>query len=105
MKKLITALFGFALVCFSADAVERKIGFTASVTDVESTGTETLKTSSKKSSTSVDESVVGPSIFFEVTNDAGLGIGIDFVPGDAELGNKSKAKVASQQDVALQSAG
>ena len=98
MKKLITAIFGFAIICFSADAVERKIGFTAALTDFESTGTETLKSSGNKTSTTIDESVVVPSLFFEVSSDAGLGIGIDFVPGDADLGSKSKAKVDTDTD-------
>ena len=33
MKKLITSIFGFVLICFSANAVEKKIGFTAALTD------------------------------------------------------------------------
>ena len=53
MKKLITAIFGFALICFSADAVERKIGLTAALTDFESSGTETMKSNSDKTSTDI----------------------------------------------------
>ena len=98
MKKLITAIFGFALICFSADAVERKIGLTAALTDFESTGTETMKSNSDKTSAEVSESVVVPSLFFEITSDAGLGIGIDFIPSEAELGSRSKTKVDVDTD-------
>ena len=98
MKKLITAIFGFALISFSADAVERKIGFTAALTDFESSGTETMKSNSDKTSTDISETVIVPSIFLEISTDAGLGIGIDYVPVDAEIGNKSKTKVDIDTD-------
>ena len=105
MKKLITAIFGFALISFSADAVERKIGLTAALTDFESSGTETMKSSSDKTSTDISESVVVPSLFFEITSDAGLGIGIDFIPSEAELGSRSKAKVDIDTDDKADNAG
>ena len=105
MKKLITAIFGFALISFSADAIERKIGFTAALTDFESSGTETMKSNSDKTATDISETAVVPSLFFEISNDAGLGIGLDFVPGDAELGSKSKTKVDIDTDDAEDNGG
>ena len=105
MKKLITSIFGLVLICFSANAVERKIGLTAALTDFESSVTETLKSSSNKTSADVSEQVIVPSLFFEITNDSGLGIGIDFVPADAELGSKSKAKTDKDTDDTEDNAG
>ncbi len=105
MKKLITAIFGFALVCFSAEAATKKIGFTAAITDFESSGTETLKSSSNKTSTDVSEIVFVPSIFFEVTNDRGVGIGLDYVPADAEIGSKSKTKTDTDTDDSSDTSG
>ena len=105
MKKLITSIFGLVLICFSANAVERKIGFTAALTDFESSGTETLKSSSNKTSADVSEQVIVPSLFFEITNNSGLGIGLDFVPVDAELGSKQKAKVDTDTDDSSDTAG
>ena len=105
MKKLITAIFGFALISFSADAVERKIGITAALTDFESTGTETMKSNSDKTSTDISETVIVPSLFLEISTDAGLGIGIDYVPADAEIGNKSKTKVDIDTDDAADNGG
>ena len=67
MKKLITAIFGFALISFSANAVEKKIGFTAALTDFETSGTETVKSSGDKTSTDVSEKVIVPSLFFEIS--------------------------------------
>jgi len=105
MKKLLTIVFGFVLVCFSVNAIEKKIGFTAALTDFESSGTETLKSSSNKTSADVSEQVIVPSLFFEITNDSGLGIGLDFVPGDADLGSKQKAKVDTDTDDKSDTAG
>ena len=105
MKKLLTIVFGFVLVCFSVNAIEKKIGFTAALTDFESSGTETLKSSSNKTSADVSEQVIVPSLFFEITNDSGLGIGLDFVPGGADLGSKQKAKVDTDTDDASDTAG
>jgi len=105
MKKLFTAIFGFALICFSAEAASKKMGFTAAITDFETSGTETLKSSSNKTSTDVSEVVVVPSLFFEVTNDRGVGLGIDFIPADAEIGNKSKTKTDTDTDDAADNSG
>ena len=105
MKKLLTSIFGLVLISFSANAVERKIGFTAALTDFESSGTETLKSSSNKTSADVSEQVIVPSLFFEITNNSGLGIGLDFVPVDAELGSKQKAKVDTDTDDTEDNAG
>lgn len=104
MKKLLTGIFGFVLVCFSANA-DKKIGFTAAISAFDTSGTETLKSSSNKTSTDVSETVIVPSIFFELSNDNGVGIGIDYVPVDAEIGNKSKAKVDTDTDDASDTSG
>ena len=98
MKKLITSIFGFVLICFSANSVERKIGVTAAFTNFESSGTETMKSNGDKTSADVSESVIVPSLFFEITSDAGLGIGVDFIPSDADIGSKSKTKVDIDTD-------
>ena len=68
MKKLLTAIFGFVLVCFSANA-DKKIGLTAAISAFDTSGTETLKSSSNKTSTDVSETVIVPSIFFELANE------------------------------------
>ena len=66
MKKLITAIFAFTLVCFSANA-EVRVGITAAFSDFESTGTETLKSSSNKTSTSVEEGQFPQNLTIEYT--------------------------------------
>ena len=107
MKKLLTAMFGFALICFSAEAVERKIGFTASFSDFESTGTETLKSSSNyKTSTEVESQLSYHQYFSKlVMTQVEKFLGIDIIPGDADLGSKSKTKTDTDTDDASDTSG
>ena len=105
MKKIILAISVLSLVSFSANAIERKIGVTAALSNFDTTGTETLKSSSNKTSTDVSETVIVPSIFFEVSNDNGVGIGLDYVPAEAELGSKSKTKTDTDTDDASDTSG
>ena len=105
MKKIILAISVLSLVSFSANAIERKIGVTAALSNFDTSGTETLKSSSNKTSTDVSETVIVPSIFFEVSNDNGVGIGLDYVPAEAELGSKSKTKTDTDTDDASDTSG
>ena len=105
MKKLILAISVLSLVSLSANAIERKIGVTAALSNFDTTGTETLKSSSNKTSTDVSETVIVPSIFFEVSNDNGVGIGLDYVPAEAELGSESKTKTDTDTDDASDTSG
>ena len=105
MKKIILAISVLSLVSFSASAIERKIGVTAALSNFDTTGTETLKSSSNKTSTDVSETVIVPSIFFEVSNDNGVGIGLDYVPAEAELGSESKTKTDTDTDDASDTSG
>ncbi len=84
LKVALISLFSFALA--SAASAEYRIGVSAQYHMFETTGTETLRQSSNTTRTSVDEKVVVPSLFLEVVSDAGLGIGVDYVPV-AELGS------------------
>ena len=85
MKKLIALVCASMLIAFTAHA-EKRIGVSAAYTMFDSSGTETTKSSGEKNSTSKEEDVVVPSIFFEIANDRGLALGVDYVPADAELG-------------------
>lgn len=69
-----------------ASAAEKRIGLSANFMDLETVGSETLRQSSNVTKASKDEDAVVPSIFVEVVNDSGLGIGLDYVPV-AELGS------------------
>jgi len=50
-----------------------------------------LKDSSKKASKTVDDNTIIPSIFFELAADNGFGLGIEHVPGSADIGTGSRS--------------
>ena len=92
MKKLTIIATSIMLLAFTnVSAVEKRIGLAAGFTNVEGSGTETLKDSSKKASKTVDDNTIIPSIFFELAADNGFGLGIEHVPGSADIGTGSRA--------------
>ena len=91
MKKLLIITASILLAFTNANAVEKRIGIAAGLTNVEGDGTETLKDSSKKASKTVDDTTVIPSIFLELAADNGFGLGIEHVPGSADIGTGSRA--------------
>ena len=104
MKKVLTSLF--AVLFFTASAyAEKRIGISGAITMFTSDGTETVKSSAEKNSKSHDETVVVPSIFVELVNDNGLGIGIDFIPAEAELGSATNSRADTDTDDASDTAG
>jgi hypothetical protein len=90
MKKLLIITASILLAFTNANAVEKRIGLSLGQTDVEASGTETLKDSSKKATKSVEETTVIPSIFFELAADNGFGLGIEHVPGTADIHTESR---------------
>ena len=87
MKKI---LLGLATLLFlSANALAGvNIGVSGAFTALETDGTETTKSSSEKNNGSKDENVVVPSLFIEFqAGDGGIALGVDYVPGEAELGS------------------
>ena len=86
MKKILLSLA--TLLFLSANAFAgMNIGIKGAITNLESEGTETTKSSSEKNTGSQDETVLVPSIFVEFQADSGIAIGLDYVPGEAELGS------------------
>jgi hypothetical protein len=83
----IVAALTLAISTFTTPsmAVNIGIGISGAYTDLETDGTETLKTSSAQQSTSVDTVVNIPSIFIQLEMN-GWVLGIDHIPGEAELG-------------------
>jgi hypothetical protein len=87
---LVTVISSFLMI-LSSNALEKRIGVAAGYTNVEGTGSETLKDSSKKASKTVDDSTLIPSIFAEIASDSGFGLGVEYVPGTASIGTGSRA--------------
>ena len=74
------------------------IGVTGNQAYFSTTGTETLKTNSTKTTGTVDNDVMVPSVYMEYTGDAGWVIGLDYVPGNATLGAKTTTRTDKLTD-------
>lgn len=92
LKITIVAIISSFLMILSSNALEKRIGIAAGYTNVSADGTETLKDSSKKSNTEASESAVIPSIFGELAMDNGFGLGIEHVPGTADINSSSRSR-------------
>lgn len=84
----IVAALTFALSTITAPLMAANIGVGVSTayTDLETSGTETLKSSSATQSTSVDTVVNIPSVFIQVEV-AGWVLGVEHIPVEAVLGS------------------
>ena len=90
MKKILTIVTAILFVSASAYA-EIRIGFSAAFTGLSTDGTETTKSSGEKNTGTKDEDVVVPSLFLEYSPQGILALGLDIVPGEAELGSGTGA--------------
>ena len=86
MKKVLIYIVATMFIAASAYA-EKRVGVSLAYTMFDSSGTEETKSSGEKNSKSIEEDVMVPAIFFEIANDRGLALGVDFTPADAELGS------------------
>tara|TARA_B100000767_G_C19670133_1_gene494930 strand:+ start:374 stop:1033 length:660 start_codon:yes stop_codon:yes gene_type:complete len=93
MNKLkITFIAAFAAILMVLpSSAEVRVGLALGQTSVETDGTQTMKDSAKTSKSSQDETTAIPSLFVEIANDSGLGLGLEVVPGSASIGSKNRA--------------
>jgi hypothetical protein len=104
MKKITTFVSALMLITFSAHA-EKRIGVSGALSMFDSSGTETVKSSGTKNDGSHDETVIVPSLFIEIANDAGLTLGLDYVPVQAEIGSSVNARTDTDTNDASDTAG
>ena len=104
MKKVLIYIVASMFIAASAYA-EKRIGVSVAYTMFDSSGTEETKSSGEKNSTSVEEDVIVPAIFFEIANDNGIALGIDYTPADSELGSGKNSRTDTDTDDASDSAG
>ena len=111
--KILALATCFSFVASVASA-EMRMGVSVHAMMFESSGSETLRQSSNVTNHTEEETAIVPSIFIEAVSDAGVGIGLDYVPV-AELGegtgadddaetsgaNKASAELASHSTVYL----
>ena len=66
------------------------VGISAGLAGLEVSGTETLKDSSAVTTHTEQANAVIPSIFLEVAHSNGLGVGVDFITGTADLSGSTQ---------------
>ena len=86
MKKILTIVIAFLFASAAAHA-EKRIGISGAFTSLSTEGTETTKSSNETNTGSKDEDVVVPSVFIEIAPEGTLALGLEIVPGEAELGS------------------
>ncbi|MDC0472483.1 hypothetical protein OAN27_00750 [Pelagibacteraceae bacterium] len=94
LKTLLGAL-AFLAMTSSVSAGEFGVGITGAYLNLETEGSEILRDSNESTSAAASEKVTIPEIFIEYTGDSSVTLGFAYIPGEAELGSKSKAKTDS----------
>ena len=96
MKKFATIIAASFLLIVNTVNAEIAVGVTANFASIETDGTETLRSSNKKSTASSDVEETLPEVFVEVVGDRGA-FGVAYIPVQ-ELGNKSRTDSNSEGD-------
>jgi hypothetical protein len=93
MKKIITVVSSILLATIVSASAEIGVGITGAIHKIDSSGSETLRTSAKKTTADHDETIIIPEIFVEGISDGGYALGISYIP-TREVGDKSRTDVA-----------
>tara|TARA_B100001057_G_C22722879_1_gene900431 strand:+ start:306 stop:983 length:678 start_codon:yes stop_codon:yes gene_type:complete len=92
LKITLIAVISSVLLVLPSTAKELRIGVAAGFTNVNADGTETMKDSGKENTTEASENAIIPSIFAEFAADNGFGLGIEHVPGSADINSKTRSR-------------
>ena len=92
LKITFIAVISSVLMALPSNALEKRLGLSASYINVNADGTETMKDSSKKNSTEASETGVIASIFGELSTDGGFGLGVEYVPGSADINSATRTR-------------
>ena len=96
MKKIllttVAVLFSFTHVNAANMSEGFRLGISASSTEVNGSGSETMRTTKKQSAvaTTSEDTTIG-HVFAEKTFSNGFTLGVDYVPGEADVGTKNRA--------------
>ena len=104
--KLRTLIAAAVMTSISSLAsAEVRLGISGAWTNFDATGTETLKSSSNKTtSEDVGDSVLIPTIWAELASETGWALGIDYLPS-TQIGSDSKTRPDTDTDDASDTAG
>ena len=93
IKIALVAILASGLMVAPSLSLEKRIGLSMAVINVNADGSETLKDSAKVSKTAeVSETTTIPSIFAELAMDNGFGIGVEQVPGSADINSVTHSR-------------
>ena len=92
LKITFVAVISSFLMILPSNSIEKRIGIAAGFTSVSADGTETLKDSAAKHTTEAEENTIIPSLFAELAMDNGFGLGIEHVPGAADINSSTRTK-------------
>ena len=92
LKITFVAVISSFLMILPSNSIEKRIGIAAGFTSVSADGTETLKDSGAKHTTEAEENTIIPSLFAELAMDNGFGLGIEHVPGAADINSSARSK-------------
>ena len=89
---VVAFAMAFGALCTSAMAMNFGVGVSSAYTNLDTSGSETLKQSSAVASGSHDNNVVIPALFLEIGTDMGFVLGYKIIPGEADLGSKTTTR-------------
>jgi len=95
MKKIAIFITAFLFVAYSSVKAEVILGISAAAHSIDASGTETLRTSGKKTNGGADETAVVPEIFIEAEADCGFAMGLAYIP-TREMGSKSRTDTGDE---------
>ena len=85
IKIALVAILASGLMVAPSLSLEKRIGLSMAVVNVNADGSETMKDSGKVNKIEASETTPIPSIFAELAMDNGFGIGIEQVSGSADI--------------------
>ena len=96
MKKIAIFLTAFLVIAYSNVKADVILGISAASHSVDVSGTETLRSSGKKTNGGADESAVVPEIFIEAEGER-FSLGLAYIP-TREMGSKSRTDSGDESE-------
>jgi len=98
IKIALVAILASGLMVAPSLSMEKRIGLSMAFTNVSADGSETLKDSAEVSKAEASETTNIPSIFAELAMDNGFGIGIEQVPGSADINSITHSRTDDDEE-------
>ena len=98
LKIALITVISSVLMVLPSTAKEVRIGVSAGWTNINADGTETMKDSAKKNTTEASENAIIPSIFAEFAADNGFGLGLEHVPGSADINSSVRSRTDDDEE-------